>query len=52
MLAAIKVKMSRSKGQKKANRNTYDISSIKRVTRKFHVVIIVQNNDKELYKNV
>ena len=29
--------------KKKANRNTWDISSIKRVTRKFHVVV-VQNN--------
>ena len=37
---------------KKANRNTYDISSIKRVARTFHAVIVVQNNGKELYKNV
>ena len=28
---------------------TYNISSIKRVTRKFHVVV-VQNNGKEIYK--
>ena len=35
-------KMSGSK-KKKANRNTYDISSIKRVIRKFHVAV-VQNN--------
>ena len=34
-------KMSGSK--KKANSNTYDISSIKRVIRKFHVAV-VQNN--------
>ena len=33
MQAAIKVKMSGS--EKKVNRNTYNISSIKRVTRKF-----------------
>ena len=33
MLAATKVKMSGS--EKKVNKNTYDISSIKRVTRKF-----------------
>ena len=33
MLAAIKVKMSGS--EKKVNKNTYDVSSIKRVTRKF-----------------
>ena len=29
--------------------NTYDISSIKRVTRRFHIVV-VQNNGKEMYK--
>ena len=39
--AATKVKMSGS--VKKANRNTYHISSIKRVARMFHVVV-VQNN--------
>ena len=33
MLAATKVKMSGS--EKKVNKNTYDISSSKRVTRKF-----------------
>ena len=33
MLAAIKVKMCNS--EKQVNKNTYDISSIKRVTRKF-----------------
>ena len=33
MLAAIKVKMNAM--EKKANRNTYDISPIKRVTTKF-----------------
>ena len=32
-------------------RNTYDISSIKRVTRKIHVVV-VQNNGKEMYKKM
>ena len=42
-----KVKMSAS--EKKVNENTYDISSIKRVTKKFHVVV-VQNNGKEMYK--
>ena len=41
-----KVKMSG--GVKKVKGNTYDISSIKRVT-KFHVVV-VQNNGKEMYK--
>ena len=33
MLAATRVKMSDS--EKKVNKNTYDVSSIKRVTRKF-----------------
>ena len=33
MLAAIEVKMSG--GEKRVNKNTFDISSIKRVTRKF-----------------
>ena len=37
------------------NKNKYDISSIKRVTRKFlvvspHVVVDVQINGKEMYK--
>ena len=35
--------------KKKVNKNTYEISSVKRVTRKFHVVV-VQNNGKEMYK--
>ena len=35
--------------RKKVNRNTYNISSIKRVTKKFHFVV-VQNNGKEMYK--
>ena len=43
MLAATKVKTSGS--EKEANRNTYDISSVKLVTRKFHV----QNNGNEMY---
>ena len=42
-----KVKMSGS--EKKVNENTYDSSSIKRVTKKFHVVV-VQNHGKEMYK--
>ena len=46
MLGATRVKMSDSE---KKVKNTYDISSIKRVTRKFHVVV-VQNNGKEMYK--
>ena len=46
MLATNKVKMSSS--EKKVSRNTYNISSIKCVTRKFHV-IFVQNNGKEIY---
>ena len=36
--------------KKKMNRNTYNISSIKR-NWKFHVVV-VQNNGKEMYKKV
>ena len=41
MFAAIKVNMSCSEKKKeKANRSTYDISSIKRVTRKFHVAVV------------
>ena len=49
MLAATEVKLSSSK--KNSNRNTYDNSSIKRVTRKFHPVV-VQNIVKEMYKKV
>ena len=37
--------------KKKASRNTYDIASIKRVSRTFHVAV-VQNNSKEMYKKV
>ena len=48
MLAATRVKMSDNK-KKKVNKNTYEISPVKRVTRKFHVVV-VQNNGKEMYK--
>ena len=47
MLAATKVEMNGN--EKKVNRNTYNTSSIKRVTRKFHVVV-VQNNGKEVYQ--
>ena len=50
MLAAIRVKISDSEKKKKLNKNTSDISSIKRVTRsfwKFHVAV-VQNNGKEM----
>ena len=50
MLVAIKVKMSGSE-KKKVNKNTYNISSIKCVTRKFYV-LVVQNNSKEMYKKV
>jgi len=47
MLAATKVKMSGRK--KKVNRNTYNISSIKRVTMTSleGYVVVVQNNGKE-----
>ena len=37
--------------KEKANRNTYDISSITHVTRKCHI-IVVQNNSKEMYQQV
>ena len=52
MLAATKVKTSCSK--RKVNKNTYKISSMKRVTRKFleisiHVVV-EQNNSRETFK--
>ena len=50
MLEATEVKMSGS-DQKKANRNTYAIFSIKSVTRKFHVVV-EQNNGKDIYQKV
>ena len=46
MLAATRVKMSDK--EKKLNKNTSDISFMKRVTRMFHVVV-VQNNAKEMY---
>ena len=67
MLAATKVKMSGSEKKNNNNnntnnnnknththKNTYDISSIKRVTRNFlefslHIVV-VQNNGQEMYK--
>ena len=45
------VKLSSSLKKNKANRNTFDNSSLKRVTRKFHPVV-VQNNGKEMYKIV
>ena len=43
--------MKMSGNEEKVNRNTYNISCIKRVTRKFHVKV-VQNNGKEMYKKV
>ena len=48
MLAATKVKVNGS--AKKGNRNMYDISSIKRVTRKLweFYVVVVRNNGKEM----
>ena len=39
-----------SDNEKKVNKNTYDISSRKRVARKFLDVVVVQNNGKEMYK--
>ena len=49
MLAATEVKMSGS--EEIASSNTYDVSPIKRVTRKFHLVVL-QNNGKEMCKKV
>ena len=50
MLAATRVKMSDS--EKRVNKNTSDISSIKRVTRKFlwkfHLTV-EQNKGKQMY---
>ena len=43
------VKMTGSE-KKSEQEHVYNISSIKRVTRKFPVVV-VQNNGKEMYKN-
>ena len=51
MLATTKVKMRGSK--KKVKGNTFKISSIKLVTRKFlqvSIVVVMQNNGKEMYK--
>ena len=50
MLAATRVNIS--DGEKKVNKNTYDISSIKRVTGKFLEFsrCSLQNNGKEMYK--
>ena len=43
-------KVKKTGSEKKVNENTYDVSSIKRVSFwKFHVVV-VQNNGKEMYK--
>ena len=50
MLAAAKVKIIGSE-KKYANKNTCDISPVKLVARKFHVVVY-QNNGKEMYKRV
>ena len=49
ILEATKVKISRR--EKKASRNIYDISSIKHVTRKFHVVV-VQKKQRNVQKSV
>ena len=45
-----KVKISDS--EKKVNKNTHDISSMKRVTKSFWKFrfVVVQNNGKEMYK--
>ena len=53
MLGASKVKISGSE-EKEVNRNAYDISYIKRVLEGFwkFLVVVVQNNGKEMYKKV
>ena len=48
ILEATKVKISRR--EKKASRNIYDISSIKHVTRKFHVVVVQKKAKKRTKK--
>ena len=50
MLAATKVKMIGS--EKKVNRTTYNISSVKCLSMKFLEVsrVIMQNSSKEMYK--
>ena len=50
MLAASKVKMSGSE-KKKWNVRTYDFSSTKRTTRKFHLRWSRAKQGKEMYKN-
>ena len=45
MLAAIMVKMSGSE-KTTVSKNTYDIFSVKRVTRKFHVVVVLKKAKK------
>ena len=49
MLAVTKVKMSG--GEKRVNKNTFDISSIKRVTRKF-LEVSRCSRAKQLQRNV
>ena len=53
MLAATNTRWKWAAVKKKVNENTYDISAIKRVTKRFlevsHIVV-VQNNCKEMYK--
>ena len=51
MLAATRVKMSDSKKKKKVNKNTYDTSSIKRVTRKF-LDVLRCSRSKQRQRNV
>ena len=51
MLAATRVKMSDSEKKKKVNKNTYDTSSIKRVTRKF-LDVLRCSRSKQRQRNV
>ena len=51
MLAATRVKMSDSEKKKKVNKNTYDTSSIKRVTRTF-LDVLRCSRSKQRQRNV
>ena len=51
MLAATKVKMNGNEKKKKVNRNTYHISSIKRLTRKF-LEVLRSSRAKQRQRNV
>ena len=43
-------KVKRKKKKEKAKRNTYNITSIKRVSRKIHVVVVQQQRQRNVKK--